>query len=97
FRLDGHNVRVDVPVTLYEAALGAKVRVPTLDGSVDLTLPPGTNGTRVFRLKGKGVQASAGPGDLLVSPRIVRPGRIESDLEAALKRLRDERAYDPGR
>jgi DnaJ-class molecular chaperone len=97
FRADGSNVRVDVNVTLYEAALGAKVRVPTLDGSVDLTLPPGTSGTRVFRLKGKGVRAKDGPGDLLVMPRIVLPGPIDPDLEAAIARLRDTKPYDPGR
>ncbi|MDQ0470732.1 DnaJ C-terminal domain-containing protein [Labrys wisconsinensis] len=97
FRADGRNVRVDVNVTLYEAALGGKVRVPTLDGSVDLTLPPGTSGARTFRLKGKGIQAKDGPGDLLVTPRVVLPERIDPDLAAALKRLRDERPYDPGR
>jgi DnaJ-class molecular chaperone len=97
FRAEGRNIRVDVNVTLYEAALGAKVRVPTLDGSVDLTLPPGTTGARVFRLKGKGVQAKDGAGDLLVTPRIVLPQTIEPDLEAALKRLREETPYDPGR
>jgi DnaJ-class molecular chaperone len=97
FRAEGRNIRVDVNVTLYEAALGGKVRVPTLDGSVDLTLPPGTNGARVFRLKGKGVKAREGAGDLLVTPRIVLPDTIDPDLEAALVRLRDTKPYDPGR
>jgi DnaJ-class molecular chaperone len=97
FRVEGRNVRVDVNVTLYEAALGAKVRVPTLDGSVDLTLPPGTTGARVFRLKGKGIRMKEGPGDLLVTPKIVLPERIEPDLEAALRRLRSDKPYDPGR
>jgi DnaJ-class molecular chaperone len=97
FRAEGRNVRVDVPVTVYEAALGAKVRVPTLDGSVDLTIPAGTRGNRAFRLKGKGVRAKDGTGDLLVTPRIVLPDRIEPDLEALLHRMRDEKPYDPGR
>jgi DnaJ-class molecular chaperone len=97
FRAEGRNVRVDVPVTLYEAALGAKVRVPTLDGSVDLTIPPGTTGSRSFRLKGKGVRAKDGAGDLLVTPRIILPERLDADLEAALKALRDDKPYDVGR
>jgi DnaJ-class molecular chaperone len=96
FRAEGKNVRVDVNVTIYEAALGAKVRVPTLDGSVDLTLPKGTTGLRSFRLKGKGVQAKDGAGDLIVQPRIIMPATLDEDLEAALTRLRDK-GYDIGR
>ncbi|CAM5763752.1 molecular chaperone DnaJ [Labrys miyagiensis] len=96
FRAEGKNVRVDVNVTLYEAALGAKVRIPTLDGSVDLTLPKGTTGLRSFRLKGKGVQEKDSPGDLIVQPRIIMPDKLDEDLEAALVKLRDK-GYDIGR
>lgn len=96
FRAEGKNVRVDVNVTVYEAALGAKVRVPTLDGSVDLTLPRGTTGLRSFRLKGKGVQDKDGAGDLIVQPRIIMPDKVDPDLEAALVKLRDK-GYDIGR
>jgi DnaJ-class molecular chaperone len=96
FRAEGKNVRVDVNVTVYEAALGAKVRVPTLDGSVDLTLPRGTTGLRSFRLKGKGVQDKDGAGDLIVQPRIIMPSEIDPDFEAALTKLRDK-GYDIGR
>ena len=59
FARDGANLRLELPITLYEAVLGAKVRVPTLDGAVELAIPPGTNSGRTFRLKGKG---SAGEG-----------------------------------
>ena len=48
FTLDGGDIRLDLPVTLYEAALGAKVRVPTLDRPVELTIPPGTSSGRTF-------------------------------------------------
>ena len=54
FTLEGADVRLDLPITLYEAALGAKVRVPTLDRPVEITVPPGTSSGRTFRLKGKG-------------------------------------------
>jgi DnaJ-class molecular chaperone len=97
FRADGKNVRVDVNVTLYEAVLGGKVRVPTLDGFVDLTLPPGTSGGRAMRLKGKGVQAKDGHGDLLVTPRVVLPEKVDPDLEAVMRRWKDEKPYDAGR
>ena len=54
-------IRLDLPVTLYEAALGAKVRVPTLDRPVELTIPPGTSSGRTFRLKGKGYPGQRRP------------------------------------
>src|SRR5215469_3300512 len=55
FTRDGANLRIDLPVTLYEAVLGGKVRVPTLDGAVELAIPAGTSSGRRFRLKGKGL------------------------------------------
>ena len=64
FTLDGADVRLDLPITLYEAALGAKVRVPTLDKPVEITVPAWTSSGRTFRLKGKGFPAKAGRGDL---------------------------------
>ncbi len=70
FRRDGADLRVDVPVTLYEAVLGGKVRVPTLDGSAELTLPPSINTAKALRLKGKGLH---GAGDLYASLRVVLP------------------------
>ena len=70
FRRDGKDLRVDVPITLYEAVLGAKVRVPTLDGSVELNLPPGVDTGKSLRLKGKGLY---GDGDLYASLRIELP------------------------
>ena len=55
FKRDGANLRLELPVTLYEAVLGGKVRVPTLDGAVELAIPPGTSSGRTFRVKGKGL------------------------------------------
>jgi DnaJ-class molecular chaperone len=90
FRKDGHDVRTDVPVTLYEAVLGAKVRVPTLDGSVELTLPPGMDTSKAFRLKGKGLY---GDGDLYVNIRVVLPPGGDADLEALARFMRDQKPY----
>jgi len=96
FTRDGNDIRVDLPVTLYEAVLGDTVRVPTLDGSVELKIPPGTSSGRVLRLKGKGLQpkGSSTAGDLLVTVRIVLPKAVDGELEAAARRLRDDAPYD---
>lgn len=90
FRRDGKDLRVDVPITLYEAVLGAKVRVPTLDGSVELNLPIGVNTAKALRLKGKGLH---GTGDLYVNIRIVLPEGGDPDLEALMRFWRDSKPY----
>lgn len=74
FVRDGDDVRLDLPVTLAEAVLGAKVRMPTVEGAVSLTLPPGTGSGRVFRLKGRGFSRADGSrGDQLVTVQIDLP------------------------
>ncbi len=89
-RRDGQDVRTDVAVTLYEAVLGAKVRVPTLDGSVELNLPPGVDTSKALRLKGKGLY---GEGDLYVNIRVVLPPGGDADLEALARFMRDQKPY----
>jgi DnaJ-class molecular chaperone len=96
FRADGDNVRVEVPITLYEAVLGGKVRVPTLAGTVDLNVPRHTVGNRTLRLKGKGIPGRKGhAGDLLVSLRIVLPQHQGSELETFAEEMRKTAPYDP--
>jgi DnaJ-class molecular chaperone len=95
FQRDGADLRLDLPVTLYEAVLGAKVRVPTLEGAVELAIPPATNGGRTFRLKGKGFPAKERKGDLLVTVRLVLPDGNDGDLEALMRKWRDSKPYDP--
>jgi DnaJ-class molecular chaperone len=95
FTLEGTDVRLDLPVTLYEAALGAKVRVPTLDKPVEITIPPWTSSGRTFRLKGKGFPAKSGHGDLLATVRIVLPEKSDPDLEALMKKWQSDKPYDP--
>ena len=74
FERDRQDLRLDLPVTLYEAVLGAKVRVPTLDGSVELAIPKNSSSGRVLRLKGKGIVPEHGPpGDLYVTLKLVLP------------------------
>jgi DnaJ-class molecular chaperone len=92
---DGANLRADVPITLYEAVLGGKIRVPTLDGAVELAIPPGTSAGRTFRVKGKGLPAKSGHGDLYVTVRIVLPEGHNEELEELMRRMRDNSPYDP--
>lgn len=82
FKPDGANLRVDLPISLDEAVLGAKIRVPTLEGSVEMTIPAGYTGGKVFRLRGKGLLKSASErGDILVTPSIRLPvGAPDRDL-----------------
>jgi DnaJ-class molecular chaperone len=95
FTLDGADIRLDLPITLYEAALGAKVRVPTLDKPVELTIPTGTNGGRTFRLKAKGFPAKEGRGDLFAIVRIMMPEQNDPEFEALMKKWQTEKPYDP--
>ncbi len=95
FTLEGTDVRLDLPITLYEAALGAKVRVPTLDKPVEITIPPWTSSGRTFRLKGKGFPAKGSHGDLLATVRITLPEKSDPDLEALMKKWQGEKPYDP--
>jgi len=74
FRRDGDNIRLDLPVSIDEAALGAKVRVPTVDGPVMLSIPKGTSSGKVLRLKGKGFTGKNGQrGDQLATVMVEVP------------------------
>ena len=95
FTSDGADLRLDLPITLYEAVLGGKVRVPTLDGAVELAIPPGTDSGRTFRLKGKGLKAKSGAGDLLATARIVLPERSDDELKELMRKWREQKPYDP--
>ena len=95
FKVDGQNLRLELPISLDEAVLGAKVRVPTLDGAVELAIPAGTNSGRTFRLKGKGLKAKGGAGDLLATVRVVLPERVDDEFKELMKTWRDKKPYDP--
>jgi DnaJ-class molecular chaperone len=97
FERAGNDLRLELPVALHEAVLGARVRVPTLDGEVELTIPAGTNSGRTFRLKGQGFPGKTGAGDLLASVRIVLPEGRDGELEELMRKWRAKNAYDPRR
>jgi len=95
FKVDGSDLRVDLPITLYEAVLGGKVRVPTLGGAVELSIPKNTSSGRTFRLKGKGLPKSGGNGDLFVTTKIILPDGNDSELEQLMQKWRDGHPYNP--
>jgi DnaJ-class molecular chaperone len=95
FVREGADLRLELPITLYEAVLGAKVRVPTLDGAVELAIPAGTNSGRTFRLKGKGFPAKLGKGDLLACVRIALPEDGDPDLAELMRKWQATKPYDP--
>jgi DnaJ-class molecular chaperone len=95
FKVDGSDLRLDLPITLYEAVLGGKIRVPTLGSAVELSIPKNTSSGRIFRLKGKGLPKSAGAGDLFVTTRIMLPDGNDAELEALMQKWRDAHLYNP--
>jgi DnaJ-class molecular chaperone len=99
FTRSGDDIASELPITIDEAVLGAKVEVPTISGRVQLTIPKGTSSGRVFRLKGKGVRnkTTGNTGDQLVTVRIVLPGTVDDELAYFLSEWRQKHKYNPGR
>ena len=90
FRLDGNDVVVDLPITIKEAVLGAKVVVPTIDGKVNVTIPAYSSSGEKLRLRGKGIKSKNGLGDEIVNLVIVSPKNKIENLENVLKMVDDE-------
>lgn len=87
--VDGADLRGDAIVSIEDAVLGGRVRIATLDGPVEMSIPAGTTGTRPMRLKGRGLPAkSGGRGDLYVTPRIALPEGGDAELEGFLRARR---------
>ncbi|WP_281823248.1 DnaJ C-terminal domain-containing protein [Jannaschia rubra] len=96
FSRDGDDIRVGLDIAIDEAVLGAKVPVPTIDGEVNVTVPPGASSGQTLRLRGRGVsRRGGGRGDQLVELRIVSPATIDDDLKQFMERWRREHAHDP--
>jgi len=90
FTREGLNLRLTVPVTFTEAALGATIEVPTLGGEpVKLRVAPGTPSGRVLRVKGRGVQTAKGTGDLLAEVQVAVPSHLDEQAKEALERFHE--------
>lgn len=94
FRRDGNDIHLDLPISLYEAMLGTKVEVPTLDGPVTLTIPPGTSSGAKLRIKGRGFERSAEKGDQIVLMKVVVPKQLDDDSKEILKSLEAKAPVD---
>lgn len=89
FRREGRDLLLEVPVSFREAALGARVEIPTLEGRATVTIPPGTQGGGKLRLRGKGIPAARGhaAGDLIVTVQIAVPRRLDEQGRRAVEAL----------
>ena len=85
-RRDGNHLRLDLPISLQEAVLGAKIEVPTPTGKLSLSIPAGSSSGKTLRLKGKGVKS----GDLLVRLLVILPKKIPKNLQKAVKAIKDK-------
>lgn len=96
FKREGDDVRLELPVTVTEAALGTKVDVPTLDGPVSLTVPPGSSSGTTLRLRERGIKRlKGGRGDQLVTLKVVLPKTLDETSKALLEEFGRRSAFDP--
>lgn len=94
FRAEGRDIYLDVPISPWEAALGATIAIPTLGGKVDLKIPPESQSGRKLRLRGRGLPGDP-PGDLYVSLQIVIPPAHTEAAKAFYRKMADEFGFDP--
>ena len=94
FERDGFTLLKELPVSFTQAALGAKIILKILDGDIELKIPSGTQSGNVLKVKGKGVphiNESSRRGDLLVTIRVITPGKLSKKEKDLLKQLAQER------
>ena len=94
FRRDGLDGVLSLPVSVYEAMLGARVEVPTLDGRVTLSIPPGTSSGQKLRIKGQGIMKGSERGDQYVVIKVIVPKELDDEDRAAIERLREKSPLD---
>ena len=97
YRREGADLTMDLPISVPDAVLGAKVRVPTPEGAVQMTIPAGSNSGKVLRLKGRGAFAQGRRGDLLARVMVTLPDAPDAELTAFAEDWRAKRPYTPGR
>lgn len=95
FDVEGHNLLITVPIAPWEAALGAKVKLPTLTGKINLSVPPNSQSGQKLRIKGKGLPMKHGTGDLYAIFKIVIPKQTNEESKALWQSLSDISAFDP--
>jgi curved DNA-binding protein len=95
-RLDGKNIEMDLPISPWEAALGASVSTDAPGGRITVRVPPGSSSGRRLRLKGQGMPQPGGrPGDLFARVKIMVPPRLTDRERELFEQLKRASAYDP--
>jgi len=95
FDVEGHNLLLTVPVTPWEAALGAKITVPTLTGKISLTVKPNSQSGQKLRIAGKGLASRLGRGDLYIVLKVVMPKESPAAVRELWQQLAEQSAFDP--
>jgi DnaJ-class molecular chaperone len=95
FRREGNAIRIELPVSLSEAVLGARVEVPTVTGPVTMTIPKGSDTGTQLRLRGKGVQNPRGAGDQYVTLKVVIGHSADTELAKFLEEWARQHPFDP--
>ena len=90
FCTDGRNINMELPISLKEAILGAKVTVPTINGKVSVNIPPYSSSGAKLRLKGQGIKTKLGQGDEIITLKVVMPARKNADLDKVLSSMPDD-------
>lgn len=91
----GHDLHLALPIAPWEAALGARITVPTLSGKISLTVAPDSQTGQRLRIKGKGLPGKTGQGDLYVILKVVMPDKIDAKARALWEQLKDNTEFDP--
>jgi DnaJ-class molecular chaperone len=95
FRREGLDIYLDLPISLYEAVFGAKLDVPTLDGQVTLTIPPGTSSGAKLRVKGHGIQRGDDKGDQIIVTKILVPKNLDDEDKKAIRKIEEKHPLNP--
>ena len=95
FKVDGDNIQCDVLLSPWEAALGCKAPVPTLEGEVELNIPAGSSSGRKFRLRGKGLGRPGARGDLLARVMIRVPAQLSDEERQLWEALAAKSSFNP--
>lgn len=94
FRLEGLDIHTDLPITLKEAVLGGEARVATIEGAVNVKIPPGSNSGKTLRLKGKGVEGKGGRGDQYVHLQVMLPDKMDDKLRRFIEEWSADHPYE---
>ena len=95
FRREGLDILLDLPISMWEAIMGTKVEVPTLEGPVTMTIPPGTSSGAKLRIKGRGIERGKECGDQYVIPRIIVPRDLDEDDRKTIQELAKKHPLNP--